>query len=101
MIPGWHTYPLSQTDPEAKLYVTAIKFPDTSSVIPVGEFKESMPLSKAMPVLDIKKLLYYEGKVVWERPLLIWPEAKPGPVSVQAEVQLQVCDDNSCCPLKS
>jgi thiol:disulfide interchange protein DsbD len=96
LAPGWYTYPLRQADPEAELYVNSIKFLAAPGVVPVGEFVDPPHKSKAEPILKVKDLRYLPDKAVWERPLVIRPDATPGKVEVKAEVTLQVCDKLGC-----
>src|SRR5438132_3719224 len=75
LIPGWHTYPTKQTDPSpnAESQVTKFKFPKPgqSEVTVVDKLKEpANSKKKAEPSLGIKELLYYEGTVVWEQPMV-------------------------------
>src|SRR5689334_13822810 len=39
IIPGWWTYPLRQVDPNTS-NTTTITFPDTTALVPVGDFVE-------------------------------------------------------------
>ncbi len=101
IIPGWHTYPTVQVHPEALSYVTKFKFPKAGDVVFVGPVIDPPDVLKmAEPALNIKEkeLRYYENKAVWERKLVVSPDATPGPKTVTVAVALQVCDDTGCLP---
>jgi thiol:disulfide interchange protein DsbD len=100
LIPGWHTYPIKQTDPseEAQNQVTIITFPKGKDFIFVGEFKDPPgALVKPEPELKIKELRSYENSVVWERKLVVAPNAPPGDQTITVPVKLFACKE-SCLP---
>src|SRR5205809_1774600 len=62
LIPGWHTYPTRQPEPEADSFTTKVKPPEPGDLIFVGAVQEpSNPIKKAEPGLKVKELRYYEN----------------------------------------
>ena len=100
---GYHTYPLTQPDKLAAGMVNKVVFPDTGALIFVGDaIDPPMPESKAEPLLGIKALNYYHGKVVYERKAVVSPKAIAGASTVAIpKFVLSVCDKDSCFPPKS
>jgi thiol:disulfide interchange protein DsbD len=97
---GWHTYPVMQPDPQASEYVNKFDFPNTRDVVFVGSVQDPPGfVTKAEPVLNINAMHQYEGKVVWERPLVVRPDAPPGKTKVKVPLTaVQVCDESHCLP---
>ncbi len=97
-----YTYPLVQTDPGAVSMVNKIDFPKPGSLIFVGDALDPAdPKSKAEPLLNIEAMLYYTGKVVYERRVVVSPMAKPGEVTVALpQFLLSVCNEDNCFPPK-
>jgi thiol:disulfide interchange protein len=101
LAPGWHTYPTTQPDPAAQSYVNKITPPKGGAAVFVGTLAEpANPIKKADPVLNIKELRYYEGKVVWEHKAVVSPTATPGETTVEVPVKLLACDEKGCLPPK-
>jgi hypothetical protein len=100
---GFYTYATKQTDKNALEMVNTIKFPKAGDVVFVGEVTDPAVVDlKAEPLLGIKELKTYKGKVVYERKAVINPAAKAGEVKITLPgVVLQVCNDRNCFPLKS
>jgi thiol:disulfide interchange protein DsbD len=100
--PGFHTYPLTQPEADAMPFVTAISFNDKSAkgaVVPVGAFTEPPVETVPNPVPDAKGTLNeVVGKAVWERKLVIRPDADPGTRTIKIKTDLQVCDKSGCLP---
>jgi DsbC/DsbD-like thiol-disulfide interchange protein len=101
LAPGWHTYPTRQPDQEAEPFTSELQFKKAAGGLFVGELKEPTPMIKAEPALNIKALHYMEGKMTWERTLVIPPDAKPGELKVTVPVRLQACDERGCLPPKT
>lgn len=99
---GYHTYPTKQPEKAAADMTNRIKFPDPGAVIFVGTVTDPDKFeTKSEPELGIRELRYYEGKVVYERKLVVSPSAKPGEVTVKLEsFTLTVCDAKNCFPSK-
>lgn len=99
---GWHTYPVTQTDPGAKSFASKIAFPTDGPLVFVGKLKEPAGVkSKAEPELGIEKLLYYEGTITWERTAVVAPSTPAGPATVTLTPKFQVCTGSNCLPPKS
>jgi len=100
---GFHTYPLVQPDKLAEGMVNKIDFPEAGSLIFVGEALDPpQPESKSEPLLGIKALNYYHGKVVYERKAVVSPKAQAGAATATIpKFILSVCDKDSCFPPKT
>ena len=100
---GFHTYPLVQPDKLADGMVNKIVFPDAGPLIFVGEAIDPPDAeSKSEPLLGIKALNYYHGKVVYERKAVVSPNAKAGAATAAIpKFILSVCDKDSCFPPKT
>lgn len=99
---GYYTYPTKQPEKAAAEMTNRIKFPDPGAVIFVGTVTDPDKYeTKSEPDLGIRELRYYEGKVVYERKVVVSPSAKPGEVTVKLEsFTLTVCDAKNCFPSK-
>jgi thioredoxin:protein disulfide reductase len=60
-----------------------------------GPVNYPAPLSKSFS-FSKKPLLVYEERLVMRVPVTVAASAKPGNVTIQAEVQYQACDDKQC-----
>ena len=100
---GYHTYPLVQPDKQAEGMVNKLVFPEAGALIFVGDATDPPePESKAEPLLGIKSLNYYHGKVVYERKAVVSPKASAGASTVAIpKFVLSVCDKDSCFPPKT
>jgi len=97
LMPGWHTYPTRQPDPEADSYKTTIKPPKPGDLIFVGLPQDPPnPIKKAEPVLKIKELRYYENSATFELKAVISPKATPGEKKVTVRITFLVCDEQGC-----
>lgn len=94
---GWHAYPTKQNsaDDLIKNYVTTFRWP--AEVVPVGEFSESDPVLRDEK--GIGQYLVLEGKVFWERHLVVSPKATPGTRQSVVQVSGSICTDQGCKPL--
>ena len=101
---GWHTYPTHQEAQAVESSRTAFSFPQDESVVFVGPLIEPSPLSKEELGLEglglSTKMLYLEGQVVFQRKLVVRPQAKPGSIKVPVTVTSLCCDERSCLPLE-
>lgn len=96
VIPGWHTYPTKQTDPNAESFVNKITFPKPGDVIFVDQLQEpANGIKQPDKDLDIKEYTVYEGKVTWTRKFVVSPNAKPGKLTIKVPVKVLACD-KSC-----
>ncbi len=93
--PGWHTYPTYQVDPVNESTVNTFQVPATKDLVPVGAF-EDPPAFK--PDKDFPLLREYEGKITWERPMVVRPDAVPGEAKVTVVARLLACDESICLP---
>lgn len=100
---GYHTYPLMQSDKLAGDMVNKIDFPGAGSVIFVGDSIDPPGAeTKAEPLLGIKAMKVYHGKVVYERKAVVSPKAAAGAGNVAIpKFVLSVCDKDSCFPPKT
>ena len=100
---GFHTYPLVQPDKQAEGMVNRIDFPAAGALIFVGEATDP-PLAetKAEPLLGIKSMHYYKGKMTYERKAVVSPKATAGAMTVAIpKFVLSICDKDSCFPPKT
>jgi thiol:disulfide interchange protein len=100
---GWHTYPTKHRDPNVPAKPTLIKPPEGGDVIFVGTVQEPAdPHVKAIPELNIKDEVTYEGSPTWERKAVVSPKATPGEKTVKlAKFTIMVCDETGCLPPKT
>jgi hypothetical protein len=100
---GYHTYPTVQVDPMAVGMVNSFKFPKPDTVIFVEDVVDPNGFTThSEPILGIKEIRQYEGKVVFTRKAVIDPAAKAGEVTVTLPAfTLSVCDDKNCFPSKT
>jgi thiol:disulfide interchange protein DsbD len=91
---GQHAYPTKQnsTDDLIQNYVTKFHWPP--EVVPVGEFSESDPVLREEK--GIGQYLVLEGKVFWERHLVVSPKATPGTKQLAVHVTGSICTDQHC-----
>lgn len=95
IVPGWHTYPTVQTDPNAESNVVKIKFPKTGDLTPTGPIIEpSNPIERAYPEIKIKKIYEYEGTVTWSQRMTLSSTAEPGQLVYKVPVTFLVCKEN-------
>ncbi len=100
---GFHTYPLAQPDKQAESMVNKLEFPVAGALIFVGEaFDPPLAETKSEPLLGIKSMLYYKGKVTYERKAVVSPKASAGAATVAIpKFVLSICDRDSCFPPKT
>lgn len=100
---GFTTYPFRQPDPKAEFQVNQIKFPESGPVVFVGQIIEPPKFEKKAELdIGIRELRYYKGKAVFQRKVVVHPNAKPGEVVVKIpSLKLNVCDDRNCYNLKA
>jgi len=97
LLPGWHTYPTRQSDPEADSQKTTIKPPKPDDLIFVGLPQDPPnPIKKALPGLKIKELRYYENSATFELKAVVSPKATPGEKKVTVPITFLVCDEQGC-----
>jgi hypothetical protein len=94
---GWHTYPTKQPDPKHSSFVNKMKFENSAAAVFVGELKEPDAMLR---IEDGAKLAEIEGFPVWERAVVVRPDATPGKVKLAVPVSIQVCDKTACLPPK-
>lgn len=93
--PGWHTYPVRQTDPNSS-NVTTINVNGLPGLSPVGEVIETSE-EKSMSDPDSgKPLRLLEGTVIWQQKFRVTEQAANGTQRIVIPVRFQVCDDSHC-----
>lgn len=99
---GYHTYPTLQPDKKAAAMVNKLTFPEPGALIFVGTVKDpEKPDIKPEPLLGIKELRTYSGRVVYERTAVVSPKASGGEFTIAVkEFLLNVCDADTCYPAK-
>jgi cytochrome c biogenesis protein CcdA len=99
LAPGFHTYPTTQTDPNAASFKNDLRIPPTPEVIRVGPLQDPPFQSKADLSLQILDLHLYEGEVEWLQTLVVNPQATPGEKKVLITLPwVQACNDQGCLP---
>jgi thiol:disulfide interchange protein len=80
--------------------VNKFSFPNTKDVVFVGTLQDPPGfVTTADPSLNIKAMRQYEGKVVWERSLVVRPDATPGKTKLTIPLpQVLACDESHCLP---
>jgi len=103
LMPGYHTYPLGQTDPKAKSMVNKVTFPAAGAVVFVGEATDPAGGEVvAEPLLGITAMKHLSGTVVYERAAVVSPTATAGKVTVTVpKFSVSVCDKDNCFPPKT
>ena len=92
--PGFHTYPTTQSDPNASAFTTQIRV-KTGPLEMAGKIKEPAPKTKFDP--DLKATIgIYEEPVEMEVPLKIKAGTPPGKVKFSVRFQTQVCNESNC-----
>lgn len=95
ILDGWHTYPTTQTDPNADAYQNKIKFPTDAGVVFVGKLEEPKSVEKNE---DGTKVAMIEKAGTWKRSFVVRPDAAPGKVKVPVKVTMLVCADRCLAP---
>lgn len=102
--PGWYTYPTRQTAREAASSVTTFTFPAPGDVVFVGQLKEPEAHTKNIDNLtatpgQLTPVQILDGKVVFQRPLVVSPTAEPGEKKVAVTAEVIVCNAQGQCLL--
>jgi thiol:disulfide interchange protein DsbD len=102
--PGWYTYPTIQPAQAAASSVTSFTFPPASDVVFVDTLQEPIPHIKNLDGLSgipgkTTEVLILEGKVVFQRPLVVSPDAQPGEKKIEVTAEVIVCNANGVCLL--
>ncbi|RUL88564.1 protein-disulfide reductase DsbD family protein [Tautonia sociabilis] len=99
---SWHIYAFAAERPEGVAAVpTTFDLFQSGGLEPVGEGGSWTPSEapiRPKGVLGAIAYDYHEGSVSWTRTLRIPEDARPGTVSIQAQVQFQICTDQVCKP---
>jgi DNA-binding beta-propeller fold protein YncE len=90
---GWHTYPTRQKNPEAEAFVNRFQFRPSEDVVFVGKLTENPSRTAILEGAQV-----FEDRVVWQRPLVIRPQAAPGVKTVKVRINGQICS-KICLPL--
>lgn len=100
---GYHTYPMKQTDPNAKGMVNKLTFPKPGGVIFVGDATDPEGYdTKPEPDLNIAELRTYHNSVTFERKAVVSPKAVAGEAAIKLDAfELNVCDKLNCFPAKT
>jgi thiol:disulfide interchange protein DsbD len=95
--PGWHTYPVKQPNPKISSSKNDFEFPAPGDVIFVGQLQE--PDVKEVPCeLGGMQREIQAGEVVWKRPVVVSPEAKPGAKMIKVSLDFLICNKDNCLP---
>ena len=100
--PGYHTYPLKQSDKRAESMINKWIFPEPASLIFVGDARDpDGGKTKSEPEIGITEMRYFTEKVVYQRKVVVSPAAKAGNATTKLTFKLSVCDADNCFPPKS
>ena len=89
VVPGFHTYPSVQADPEASVYVTKFRV-KAGPLESAGAIKEPKPVEAFDP--DLKATVgHLEGTGDFEVPFKVKAGTAPGTVKVSIKIDTQVC----------
>ena len=104
IIDGWYTYPTVQTSSQAAASVTSFTFPPAGDVVFVGSILEPPPHIKNLDGLtgtpgQTTEILTLDGKVVFQRPLVVSPNATPGEKQIKVTAEVIVCNAKGQCLL--
>ncbi len=92
--PGYHTYPITQPNPDHP--VSKIVFDEAAGLKPLLPVTET----KAEPVEEegVGKVLEYKGEFTWTQKLQVPTDAAPGEKTLRLRIKTQVCDEHKCVP---
>jgi thiol:disulfide interchange protein len=93
---GFHTYPTSQTDPNASAFTTVLRVKE-GPLVSAGPAKEPKPKEKFDQDLKATVGIYEEPTEI-EIPYKVKAGTPPGKVKVVIKVQTQVCNEMNCQP---
>src|SRR5262249_49228317 len=85
----------------SKNYIT---FPKSKDVVFIGTPQDPPEYHvKSAPAIGIEKHFYYPGGTTWEFPVVVSPDAPPGPIKVAlAKCKILICkkvgDEEKCLP---
>jgi thiol:disulfide interchange protein DsbD len=96
--PGYHTYPLRQTNPKAASFVAKLDVKDTAGLKPLPPVTESPADEVPEPTIG-GSLLEYLKEFTWSQDVLIPPEVEPGTKTLKLKISSQVCDEHNCVPV--
>mgnify|MGYP006270431231 FL=1 len=102
--PSWHTWPSADQD---VLPASVAEFAIRTAVVPTAETRPGWiertgaiqwpePKEVANPLGDPPTVKSYAGRAVAYLPVLVAPDAEPGPRALALEVSFQACDDTVC-----
>ena len=63
-----------------------------------GEEDEGGGDARRDPGFDNMVVSYFEDQVTWSVPLMVPPDAPPGPRTLKVQAAYQICDARSCLP---
>ncbi len=99
---GWHTYPTKQANPAVSNSKNEFDFPAPDQVIFVGELREPETHDVLLkPPLGGTQREVPAGEFVFQRPVVVSPQAKPGAKTVKVSLDFLVCNANYCLPPKT
>src|SRR5262249_39021938 len=104
LAPGWYTYPTAQSSEKAGSSVTTFTFPPPGDTVFVDKLKEPEPHTKNLDGLtetpgQLTPVQILDGKVVFQRPFVVSPNAEPGEKKIPVTVEVIVCNAQGQCLL--
>jgi thiol:disulfide interchange protein DsbD len=92
---GWHTYPLTVRSEDEKAQsvaqLTRLTLKATPGLKPLWP-RQEVPEPEWVVEEGVGVVLEHKKTVTWIQEFLVDPEAKPGPVTLNFELALQVCE---------
>ncbi len=97
VVPGWHIYAYSKTQPDDGPRVTQFDLFDPAGLTPKGDWTATPPpLEKKEPAFpSLPFVSFHEGEVTWSIPLAV-PTDAAGKRSIRVQAGYQVCSDQNC-----
>jgi thiol:disulfide interchange protein DsbD len=98
--PGFHTYAFTRRTPKQEgkgTYISLVEYKSVPGIKPLWPMVESDP-----DAIDegFGPLWEHEKKFTLTQDILILPDAPEGPLTLELEIKLQVCNERSCLPGK-
>jgi cytochrome c biogenesis protein CcdA len=94
---GYHTYPIERILPQQP-YHSRMRIEDSGGAVALLPLVESEPTRVDDPLLGPR--LEYASKFTWAQDVLISERAAVGPLALPITLNVEVCDENKCPPIK-
>jgi thiol:disulfide interchange protein DsbD len=99
--PGYRTYPITRIAPgQNEVSELAYKDPDFKPLWPMTEGPAPERYNTKLEPPEPPTILAYFKPFTWAQELVVSPSTPPGERKLHANLNLQVCNENNCFPLK-